>query len=473
MATNVRFDGPSAAERLTPEVLDRLPPQSLEAEKGVIGSIILDPLLCDEIVPIVQPEDFYSDAHEALFRHIIEINNAGRRVDNTLLIERLKQQGDYERIGGAAYLAEIYQDVPLASNGVHYAQIVREKAIIRRLITVGREIIVEAHNTAVEPREMLNLAEAKIFNIRDERDGGQLTSFHDLVLEVWERLDARMSKDQGQNVVPTGFADLDKCFSGGFREGELIILAARPSMGKTALATNIAEHVTVRYKIPTMFVSLEMSRLELGERMLSAFAKVDSSKMRDLVLSQADQGKLRDKGDEYSAAPLFIDDTPSRSLLEIAASARRLKRKEGLGLIIIDYLQLIEPDNTKDSRQEQVARMARRLKAMAREIKVPVLCLAQLNRQAEATRDNIPRLSHLRESGAIEQDADVVMFVHREEYYLTQEERDARPDVIGQAKVIIAKHRNGPTGEIDLHWFANYTRFESTTKDHDEPFDGY
>lgn len=473
MATNVRYDAPSSAERLTPEVLDRLPPQSLEAEKGVLGSIILDPLLCDDIALILQPEDFYSDAHETLFRHMLYINNAGRRVDNMLLIERLKQHGDYERIGGAAYLAEIYQEVPIAANGVHYAQIVREKAIIRRLINVGREILVEAHNPAAEPREMLDQAESKIFNIRDQRDGGQLTSFHDIVLDVWERLDARLDKDHTFSGVPTGLTDFDQLTSGGLRPGELVILAARPSMGKTALATNIAEHAAMRAGISTLFVSLEMSRLELGERMLAAHSRVDSHKMRSGRLSQQEQQKLKDKGGELSVAKLFVDDTPSRNLIEIAAAARRLKRKEGLGLIVIDYLQLIEPDNSKDPRQEQVARIARRLKGLARELQVPMLVLAQLNRQAEASRDNIPKLSHLRESGAIEQDADLVMFVHREEYYLTEEEKEARPEVIGQAKLIVAKHRNGPTGEIPLLWLASFTRFESAAPDWQEPFNEY
>lgn len=473
MATNVRYDAPSSAQRLTPEVLDRLPPQSLEAEKGVLGSIILDPLLCDDIALIVQPEDFYSDAHETLFRHMLLINNAGRRVDNMLLVERLKQHGDYERIGGAAYLAEIYQEVPLAANGVHYAQIVREKAIVRRLMNIGREILVEAHNSAAEPRELLDQAESKIFSIRDQRDGGQLTSFHDIVLDVWERLDARLDKDQTFGGVPTGFADFDQLTSGGLRPGELVILAARPSMGKTALATNIAEHAAMRAGVSTMFVSLEMSRLELGERMLAAHSRVDSHKMRSGRLTQQDQQKLKEKGGELSSAKLFVDDTPSRNLIEIAAAARRLKRKEGLGLIVIDYLQLIEPDNSKDPRQEQVARIARRLKGLARELQVPMLVLAQLNRQAEASRDNIPKLSHLRESGAIEQDADLVLFVHRDEYYLTQEEKEAHPESIGQAKLIVAKHRNGPTGEIPLLWLANFTRFESAAPDWQEPFDGY
>jgi replicative DNA helicase len=259
--------------------------------------------------------------------------------------------------------------------------------------------------------------------------------------------------------VETGFPDLDHLL-GGLHQSELTILAARPSMGKTALAMNIGEHVAIATREPVLFISLEMSSVELIDRMLCSLAQVNSHRMRAGTVRHEDRQRLVDKAAEISAAPLYVDDSPSRTVTEIAAAARRTTKKEGkLGLVIIDYLQLIEPDNPRDPRQEQVAKIARRLKGLAREIKVPVLCLAQLNRQAEATRENHrPRLSHLRESGAIEQDADVVMFVHREEYYRSGDEQE---EVAGQAEIIVAKQRNGPVGDVKLMWQKEYTRFVS------------
>jgi replicative DNA helicase len=280
------------------------------------------------------------------------------------------------------------------------------------------------------------------------------------------RIDARMKHEHATGGIETGFTDFDT-LTGGMHDSELIILAARPSMGKTALAMNIAEHVSLASKNTTLFVSLEMSSLELGDRLLCSAARVNGHRLRNGTISNDDRRKLIEKAAEISLAPLFVDDTPSRTMTEIAAAARRLKRRNQLGLVVIDYLQLIEPDNPKDPRQEQVAKIARRLKGMARELKVPVLCLAQLNRQAEISRDSKPRLSHLRESGAIEQDADVVMFVHREEYYCTNEEDRAR--VAGQAEIIIAKQRNGPIGEVKLHWQHEFTRFDNAAyKPYDE-----
>jgi replicative DNA helicase len=287
------------------------------------------------------------------------------------------------------------------------------------------------------------------------------------------RMDARMKHEHALGGVETGFTDLD-ALCGGLHNSELIILAARPSMGKTALAMNIAEHIAIGIKQPVLFVSLEMACLELADRLLCSASQVNGHRLRNGTISQEDRRRLVQKSTEISSAPLFIDDTPGRTLTEIAAVARRLKRKSGLSLIVIDYLQLIEPDNPRDPRQEQVAKIARRLKTMSRELDIPVLCLAQLNRQAEVSRDNRPRLNHLRESGAIEQDADVVMFVHREEYYQTNDEDRER--VRGQAEIIIAKQRNGPIGDVKLLWQHDYTRFvnlEHRPYDEFEQFSGF
>ncbi len=268
-------------------------------------------------------------------------------------------------------------------------------------------------------------------------------------------------KGGGIGGMPTGITDLDSLI-GGLHESELVIIAGRPSMGKTALAANIADHVAIETGQTTLFVSLEMSRLELAERMLCSHGRINGHKLRNGFISPMDRKKLVEASSNMSKAPLFIDDSPSRTMTEISATSRRLKRREGLKLIVIDYLQLIDPDNSKDPRQEQVAKIARRLKGLARELKVPVICLAQLNRQAEVTRDNRPRLSHLRESGAIEQDADVVMFVHRDEYYQTNDEDKAR--FAGQADIIIAKQRNGPVGDVKVAWQQDYTRFENLAR---------
>jgi replicative DNA helicase len=279
-----------------------------------------------------------------------------------------------------------------------------------------------------------------------------------------------MRGEQTQDAVDTGFTELDRLM-GGLHNSELVILAARPSMGKTAFAMNIAEYVAVELRRPTLFVSLEMSSVELADRLLCSAAQVDGHRLRNGTLSNADKLRLVEKAGEISLAPLFVDDSPSRTVSEIAAATRRIKRREGgLGLVAIDYLQLIEPDNPDDSRQEQVARIARRLKGLAREMKVPVLCLAQLNRQAEDTRDHRPRLSHLRESGAIEQDADVVMFVHREEYFLRGEEQKEHE---GTAEIIIAKQRNGPVGEVELRWEKKFTRFQNLAPERLQEFDNY
>ncbi len=289
------------------------------------------------------------------------------------------------------------------------------------------------------------------------------------------RIEQREKGEHKVAGVDTGFADLDE-ITGGLHDGELIIIAARPSMGKTALALNIAEYAATNLHVSTLVSSLEMSAIELADRLLCSSARVDSHRLRSGRATMEERKKLIESAAVLTQSPLFLDDSPSRTVLEISAVARRLKRTQKLGLIVIDYLQLIEPDNPKDNRQEQVARIARRLKGMARELNVPVVCLAQLNRQAEQTRDNLPRLSHLRESGAIEQDADVVMFVHREEYYLSPEERekerqDGNPrGLLGQAQIIISKQRNGPTGDVKLHWKHEFTRFESATQ---RPYDEF
>jgi replicative DNA helicase len=454
-----------------PDGRDR--PANVDAERAVLGSILLKADVCDDVALIVRPEDFSDDSHQLLYRHLLELHDSGKRIDVTIVHERLRTKGDLDRIGGAAALAEIVEAVPHAAHASHYAQIVRDKAMLRSLIDASTDILRDAYDSPDEPRELLARAEATIFAILENRSSAEAKPIQTVLEEVMVRMDARMKHEHSLGGVETGFTDLDT-LCGGLHNSELIILAARPSMGKTALAMNIAEHISIGVGQPVLFVSLEMACLELADRLLCSAAQVNGHRLRNGTISQEDRRRLVQKSAEISSAPLFIDDTPGRTLTEIAAVARRLKRKNGLSLIVIDYLQLIEPDNPRDPRQEQVAKIARRLKTMSRELDIPVLCLAQLNRQAEVSRDNRPRLNHLRESGAIEQDADVVMFVHREEYYQTNEEDRER--VKGQAEIIIAKQRNGPIGDVKLLWQHDYTRFvnlEHRPYDEFEQFSGF
>ena len=443
---------------VTAELLDRTPPHSLEAERGMLGSLLLVPDLCDEVVMIVTAADMYSDAHRKIFAQLVAMHNDGLRIDETLLVERLKSSGDLEAIGGASYLLEIIDSVSTPAVAVELAKIIHQKATLRSLIHASTEILRDCMDATQDSRETLGRAEQKIFSILDARGGTQVHALEDVLHEAFDRIDARLRRGEGISGLATGLIDLD-LKTGGFHGSELLILAGRPSMGKTALACNIAEHVTIELRVCTLFVSLEMSKLELAERMMCSTARVNGHKLRNGFASQADKQKLIEACAKMGGAPLFIDDTPSRNMTEIAATARRLKHRHNLGLIVIDYLQLIDPDNPRDQRQEQVAKIARRLKGLARELSVPVLCLAQLNRQAETSKDNKPRLSHLRESGAIEQDADVVMFIHREEYYATSD--DERNQLKGKAELILSKQRNGPVGSVPLSFFDEFARFDN------------
>ena len=445
------------------DILERLPPQSLEAERGVIGSLMLNSLLCDDVALIVRPEDFYSHANEMLYRRMMEMHNGGGKIDAMLLPEALRRAGELDAIGGVAYLVEVSQSVPVAAHAVHYAKIVQEKAMARALITASCDILRTAYDDTADTRGMLSRAEEKIFAVLEQRGSLDAAEIKDVLSAALMRIDERMKSGTDVGGISTGFVDLD-AITGGLHKSELIILAARPSMGKTALASNIAENASIDRRVPTLFMSLEMSRLELADRMLCSYSKVNGHKIRNGTLDKSDRQQLVKKAADMSLAPLFVDDSPTRSMTEIAATARRLKRKKDLGLLIVDYLQLIEPDNQEETRQEQVAKIARRLKGLARELSIPILCLAQLNRQAETSKDNRPRLSHLRESGAIEQDADVVMFVHREEYYRGPAEI-ADKGLEGKADVILSKQRNGPTGEVKLLWQKDYTRFVNAVQE--------
>ncbi|TWT95339.1 Replicative DNA helicase [Botrimarina colliarenosi] len=461
--------GRGGSQPTPPSILDRQLPQSIEAEKAVICSVLLLPSVADEVALILRPDDFLDDGNRRIYGHLVAMHDDGVAIDVMLLIQRLRDAGEFEAIGGNSYLAELSDTVATAAHAEHYARIVREKATLRSLIEASTDTLRDAYDPTIEPRQLLSQAEERVFGILESKGQGQVHSIRDVLHQALERIDARMKQDHASSGLETGYDDFDE-MTGGFHGSELIILAARPSMGKTALAMNMVEHVAIDCQQPTLFVSLEMSALELADRLLCSRAMVNGHKLRNGQISIEDRQKLIRTAAEISTAPLYIDDSPSRTMTEISAAARRLKRRDGLGLIAIDYLQLIDPDNSRDPRQEQVAKIARRLKGLSRELNVPVLCLAQLNRQTESSRDNKPQLSNLRESGAIEQDADVVMFIHREEYYASNEEE--RELHRGEADLLIRKQRNGPVGDVKLTWLHDYTRFTNRAPQQYDEFSG-
>lgn len=441
------------------ELLERSPPHDLDAEKGVLGSLLIDPSKADDVALAVGADDFYSPHHRKVYEAMLAMHNAGKQIDLKLLVAALKKTGDLEAIGGVPFLAELAGSVPIANNAVWYARIVSEKAMLRRLIEVGREMVRDGYDTATEPREVVARAESAVFGILEHSASNTDAEHVDSVLfDAMQRVDDRINNGGGIAGLTTGLKDVD-AQSGGLVESELTILAARPGMGKTALATTIAELAAMRNRRGVLFVSLEMSRLELAERMLCAIARVNGHYVRTGNLSNENRRRLIEASAQLSGSPLYIDDTPSRTMTEISAVARRCKRKGDLSLIIIDYLQLIEPDNPRDPREQQVSKIARRLKGLARELKIPVLCLSQLNRQADNRSSHIPKLSDLRESGAIEQDADAVWFIHRAEYHA--ESQADREQLRGKADLIVAKNRHGPIGDVKLTYLAEFTRFEN------------
>lgn len=446
----------TARAELSP--LDRAPPQNLEAEQAVLASMLLDNEVIHEVVQLLQPEAFFRDAHAKLYSAIVDLYNASQGVDIVILFDELRRRGQIDVTGNSEltteYVGQIIEATATAANAEFYARIVREKAVARRLIHASTEVLREAYEQAETADELLAHAEQRIFEIAQSRSVSETHHVGDVLTDVFHRIDDRSLR--GGHVysgLPTGFVELDELTS-GLQNSELIIIAARPSVGKTAFAVNIAQHVAVEEGKGVFIASLEQSKLELAERLLCSMARIDGHKMRSGRLSKEDISRLMDAAGNLRPAPLYIDDTPGRTLLQIAASARRLARKHDIKLVVIDYLQLIEAENRRDSRQDQISQISRRLKGLARELDMPVIALSQLNRSPEMREGNKPRLADLRESGAIEQDADVVMLLHRPELY----DKESKP---GMAEVIIAKQRNGPTGEVDLTFRRSFTRFEN------------
>ena len=432
----------------------RLPPRNLDAEKGVLGSVLLINEAIDEVGELLRAEHFYHDAHNKIYTAIHDLyENNVRGIDPVTLAEELERRGELEDIGGAAYVIDILNSVPHAAHVRYYARIVRDKWMQRSLIAACTEILTDCYEPQGTVDDLLQSAERRVFTIVEQQDDTANMSIGDILLEAFTRIDERMNKDGSVAGITTGFSDLDYQTT-GLQPTELIILAARPSMGKTALVCNIAEAIARESGKGVMLFSLEQSDLEIAERFLCITARVNGHDLRTGDLSDEQRDQLAAASDELHNLPLFIDDKPARTMSQIAAISRRQHRKEPLGVVIIDYLQLIEPEQKQIPREQQISGISRRLKFLAKELRVPVIALSQLNRGVELREDKRPRLADLRESGSIEQDADKVMFLHRPDAY----DPEDRP---GEAEVIIAKHRSGPTGIVKLTWRPEYMRFEN------------
>ncbi len=432
----------------------RVPPQSLDSERALLGALLLKPDAIHDIADTIKPGSFYAEKHRIIFEAMRDLSERGEPIDILTLSERLTANGTLERAGGRAYLAELAGSAPAPGNYAHYADLVSRKHIMRELIDASYEITEAAYEEGSEVAVLLDDAEKKIMAIGNASASHKFTPISDKVHDAWDRLE-NLSKNQNAiRGISTGFADLDGMLS-GLHKSDLIILAARPSMGKTSLALDIARNAAVRGGVPVGIFSLEMSTEQLVDRMLSAESYVNSWKMRTgAIRDEDDFAKIRDALENLSRAPIYIDDKPAQNILSMRAVARRLKRERGIGLIIVDYLQLMAPTNTRasDSMVQQVTEISRSLKGLARELEVPVLALSQLSRAVEQ-RGGKPRLSDLRDSGSIEQDADVVMFIHRDD------KRNPDSDRPNIAEILIEKHRNGPTGKIDLYFDEKRTSF--------------
>ena len=434
--------------------VDRVPPQSLEAEQSTLGSMLLDKEAIATAAEILVAEDFYRDAHRTIFDALISLFNKGEPADLITVTEALRQRNALDAVGGASYISTLANTVPTSANCEYYAKIVKNRSIMRALVTAGSQIASIGYDQTADVPESLDKAEQLIFRISQSGETGTVSDMKTVLMSTFDRIERLYTTKGAITGLSTGFAELDNILS-GLQPSELVVIAGRPSMGKTALALNIAEHVGANEGKPVLIFSLEMSREQLAQRMLCSQATVDGQRLRRGNLSEGDWQRLSHAIGRLSEAPIFIDDSPSATALDIRTRARRLKAEHGLSLIIIDYLQLVQGHGRVENRNQEIAEITRSLKTLARELEVPVISLAQLSRAVEATADKRPLLSHLRESGEIEQSADVVAFIYREDYYKPDTERR------NIAEIIIAKQRNGPTGTIELMWQREYTRFRN------------
>jgi replicative DNA helicase len=432
----------------------RLPPQSLEAEVSVLGGILLENEALSRVLEVIREGDFYRESHRKIFSAILELFGRNEPADLITLSEVLKRRGDFEEVGGIEYLNSLVNSVPTAANISYYAKIIKEKSILRKLINRATEIISQGYGDAGDVDDFLDRAEHSIFEISEDRVRPSFYPIKDIIKSSFKTIEKLYEKRQLITGVATGFTRLDELTS-GLQPSDLIIVAGRPSMGKTALALNIAQHAAIEAGVPSAIFSLEMAKEQLALRMLCSEAKVDAHRLRGGFLGESDWPKLTRAAGNLSEAPIFIDDTPGLTALEMRAKSRRLKMERNLGLIIVDYLQLMRGRADSDTREQEISDISRSLKSLAKELTVPVVALSQLNRRVEERGDRRPQLADLRESGAIEQDADVIIFLYRDEVY------NKSDDNKGKAEIIIGKQRNGPTGKFELAFLDKYTCFEN------------
>jgi replicative DNA helicase len=441
----------------------RVPPHDLDAEMSVLGSILIDPLSIAKVLQFLHPEDFYRENNGQVYRAALDLFAAGEPIDNVTLAAQLQTMGVLERIGGRAQLASMQGLVPTAANVEYYGRIIKEKAYKRRLISAGGNIAGYGYDDSIEAEEAINQAQSLVFGVADDRDQRDLARLYDLLGPAMERISLQMESGQGIIGIPSGFHDLDR-MTGGFKDSDLIIVAGRPSMGKTALALNIALHAALDAKKSIAIFSLEMSKEQLTERLLTSQAQIDAQRLHRGLLSEAEFDRVSNSLGPLGEAAIYIDDSPSMDELTLQLKARQAKLRHGVDLIVVDYLQLMRgrAHGGDENRVQEVSSISRALKGLARELRVPVIAISQLSRQPEQRPDKRPILSDLRESGALEQDADLVVFLFRPEYYKSEE----KP---GVAEVIVAKHRNGPTGMIELKFRRDHTRFYNLETRRPEP----
>ncbi|NLW10082.1 MAG: replicative DNA helicase [Firmicutes bacterium] len=442
---------------MSPELLERVPPQNLDAERSALGAMFLDKEAIYRAMEILRPDDFYKDAHRHIYQTVLDLADKGEPVDLVTVTEALRQSKRLDEVGGVAYLTELANAVPTAAHIDHYARIVEEKSLLRRLIHAAGEIMAAGYEGREEVEEILDEAERKIFSVANRRSGRSISSLKQILIEAFEQIEYLYESKGAVTGVPTGFADFDR-ITAGLQPSDLIILAARPSMGKTTFALNIAENAAVRLNIPVAIFSLEMSKEQLALKLLCAQAGVNNQRIRTGNLSEEDWPRLSHALGRLSEAKIFIDDSPNISAWEIRAKARRIKAEHGLGLIIIDYLQLMQSRYRTENRQQEVSEISRSLKALARELSTPVLALSQLSRAVEQRPGKKPSLADLRESGSLEQDADLVCFLYREDYY------DPETEKKNITELIVAKHRNGPTGKVEFYFQKEFSKFVSIEK---------
>ena len=437
--------------------LTRSAPQNISAEQATLGSILLEKDSILNCIEILQPEDFYKSAHQIIYQCALDLFEKNQAVDLVTLTEELKKMKQLDDVGGASYLATLMSSVPTAANVVYYAKIVEEKAILRKLINHATQIVTMGYEEQEEARVLLDKAENLIFDVSQQKIKNFFSPLKDLLTESFEKIEDLYHSGNFITGVPSGFITFDELTT-GFQRSELVIVAGRPSMGKTAFCLNIAQFAAMQHKVPVAIFSLEMSKSQIVQRMLCSEARIDTHALRRGIMPEEDWPKLSLAAGRLSAAPIFVDDTAGISPLEIKAKARRLKAKHELGLILIDYLQLIQTGLKIENRQQEISQISRSLKGLARELNIPVIAVSQLSRAVEQRSNQRPRLSDLRESGALEQDADVVVFIYREEYYKPKSSKK------GIAEVIISKQRNGPTGTVELAFLKEYTRFENLAR---------